>query len=38
FGQHQLKLFKVWTYEQERNLFSPPHHNVDRTVSAQMLA
>jgi transglutaminase-like putative cysteine protease len=38
FGQHQLKMFKVWTYEQERNLFSPPHHSVDRTVNAQMLA
>ncbi|WP_192181962.1 transglutaminase-like domain-containing protein [Mesorhizobium amorphae] len=38
FGPHRLSLFKVWTYEQERNLFSPPHHGVDRTVSAQMLA
>ncbi|ANT48899.1 transglutaminase-like domain-containing protein [Mesorhizobium amorphae] len=38
FGPHRLSLFKVWTYEQERNLFNPPHHGVDRTVSAQMLA
>ncbi|RJT39556.1 transglutaminase family protein [Mesorhizobium waimense] len=38
FGQHRLSLFKVWTYEQERNLFNPPYHGVDRTVSAQMLA
>ncbi|GLS36149.1 transglutaminase [Mesorhizobium tianshanense] len=38
FGQHRLGLFKVWTYEQESNLFNPPHRGVDRTVSAQMLA
>lgn len=38
FGQHRLSLFKVWTYEQERNLFSPPCHSVDKTVSAEMLA
>lgn len=38
FGQHQLSLFKVWTYEQEGNLFNPPYHGIDRTVSAQMLA
>ncbi|TGP54457.1 transglutaminase family protein, partial [bacterium M00.F.Ca.ET.229.01.1.1] len=29
---------KVWTYEQERRLFNPPYHGIDRTVSAQMLA
>ncbi|RVD44991.1 transglutaminase family protein, partial [Mesorhizobium sp. M4B.F.Ca.ET.019.03.1.1] len=38
FGPHRLTLFKVWTYEQERNLFSPPHHGLDRTASARMLA
>ncbi|SJM34882.1 transglutaminase-like domain-containing protein [Mesorhizobium delmotii] len=38
FGPHRLSLFKVWTYEQESNLFSPPHRGVDRTVTAQMLA
>lgn len=38
FGSHRLSLFKVWTYEQERNLFNPPQHGIDRTVSAQMLA
>jgi transglutaminase-like putative cysteine protease len=38
FGPHRLSLFKVWTYEQESNLFNPPHHGVDRTISAQMLA
>ncbi|RUU32055.1 MULTISPECIES: transglutaminase family protein [unclassified Mesorhizobium] len=38
FGPHRLGLFKVWTYEQESNLFNPPHRGVDRTVSAQMLA
>jgi len=38
FGPHRLSLFKVWTYEQEGNLFNPPHHGIDRTVSAQMLA
>lgn len=38
FGPHRLSLFKVWTYEQERNLFNPPYHAVDRTVSAHMLA
>ncbi|CCV04659.1 Transglutaminase domain protein [Mesorhizobium metallidurans STM 2683] len=38
FGQHRLSLFKVWTYEQESNLFNPPHHGINRTVSAQMLA
>ena len=38
FGPHRLSLFKVWTYEQESNLFNPPHHGIDRTVSAQMLA
>lgn len=38
FGQHQLSLFKVWTYEQEGNLFNPPYHGIDKTVSAQMLA
>jgi transglutaminase-like putative cysteine protease len=38
FGQHRLGLFKVWTYEQESNLFNPPYHGVDRTVSARMLA
>ncbi|UVK42376.1 transglutaminase family protein [Mesorhizobium sp. AR07] len=38
FGPHRLSLFKVWTYEQEGNLFNPPYHGVDRTVSAQMLA
>src|SRR5690242_16480081 len=35
FGPHRLSLFKVWTYEQEGNRFNPPHHGVDRTVSAQ---
>lgn len=38
FGPHRLSLFKVWTYEQEGNLFNPPYHAIDRTVSAQMLA
>ncbi len=38
FGPHRLSLFKVWTYEQEGNRFNPPHHGVDRTASAQMLA
>lgn len=38
FGQHRLNLFKVWTYEQDGNLFNPPYHGVDRTVSARMLA
>lgn len=38
FGPHRLTLFKVWTYEQEGNLFKPPHHGIDRTASAQMLA
>ncbi|QPC90267.1 transglutaminase family protein [Mesorhizobium sp. INR15] len=38
FGPHRLSLFKVWTYEQEGNLFNPPYHGIDRTVSAQMLA
>ncbi|CCV10826.1 transglutaminase family protein [Mesorhizobium sp. STM 4661] len=38
FGPHRLSLFKVWTYEQESNLFNPPHHGIDRTVSARMLA
>ncbi|RWK37955.1 transglutaminase family protein [Mesorhizobium sp.] len=38
FGPHRLSLFKVWTYEQESNLFNPPHRGVDRTASAQMLA
>jgi transglutaminase-like putative cysteine protease len=38
FGPHRLGLFKVWTYEQEGNLFNPPYHGVDRTVSARMLA
>ncbi|TIP12853.1 transglutaminase family protein [Mesorhizobium sp.] len=38
FGQHRLGLFKVWTYEQESNLFNPPHRGIDKTVSAQMLA
>ncbi|TIP87357.1 MAG: transglutaminase family protein, partial [Mesorhizobium sp.] len=34
FGPHRLSLFKVWTYEQESNLFNPPHRGVDRTASA----
>ncbi|TJV02671.1 MAG: transglutaminase family protein, partial [Mesorhizobium sp.] len=38
FGPHRLTLFKVWTYEQQGNLFKPPHHGIDRTASAQMLA
>ena len=38
FGPHRLSLFKVWTYEQEGKLFNPPHHGVDKTVSAHMLA
>ena len=38
FGQHRLNLFKVWTYEQDGNLFNPPYHGIDRTVSARMLA
>lgn len=38
FGPHRLSLFKVWTYEQEGNLFNPPYHGVDKTVSARMLA
>ena len=38
FGPHRLSLFKVWTYEQEGNLFNPPYHGIDRTVSARMLA
>lgn len=38
FGPHRLSLFKVWTYEQESNLFNPPRRGVDRTASAQMLA
>lgn len=38
FGQHQLTLFKVWTYEQEGRLFNPPYHGVDRTMTAAMLA
>ncbi|MBZ9939756.1 transglutaminase family protein [Mesorhizobium sp. BR1-1-13] len=38
FGPHRLSLFKVWTYEQENNLFNPPYHAIDRTVTAQMLA
>ncbi|TGW05865.1 transglutaminase family protein, partial [Mesorhizobium sp. M2D.F.Ca.ET.145.01.1.1] len=38
FGPHRLTLFKVWTYEQEGRLFNPPHHGIDRTASAQMLA
>ncbi|ARP62985.1 transglutaminase [Mesorhizobium sp. WSM1497] len=38
FGAHRLSLFKVWTYEQEGNLFNPPYHGIDRTVGAQMLA
>lgn len=38
FGQHRLGLFKVWTYEQESNLFNPPHRGIDKTASAQMLA
>ncbi|MER9403747.1 transglutaminase family protein [Mesorhizobium caraganae] len=38
FGPHRLSLFKVWTYEQEGKLFNPPHHGVNKTVSAHMLA
>ena len=38
FGPHQLSLFKVWTYEQESHPAKPPHHGVDRTVGAHMLA
>ncbi|TPM28754.1 transglutaminase family protein [Mesorhizobium sp. B2-3-4] len=38
FGPHTLTLFKVWTYEQEGRLFNPPHHGVDRTATARMLA
>lgn len=38
FGAHRLSRFRVWTYEQESNLFKPPPHGVDRTISAQMLA
>ncbi|MER8591314.1 transglutaminase family protein [Mesorhizobium sp. M1182] len=38
FGPHRLSLFKVWTHEQEGNLFKPPYRGVDKTVSARMLA
>ncbi|MER9132434.1 transglutaminase family protein [Mesorhizobium sp. M0768] len=38
FGPHRLSLFKVWTHEQEGNLFKPPYRGLDRTVSARMLA
>ncbi|MER8761091.1 MULTISPECIES: transglutaminase family protein [unclassified Mesorhizobium] len=38
FGPHRLTLFKVWTHEQEGNLFKPPYRGVDKTVSARMLA
>ncbi|MER8992490.1 transglutaminase family protein [Mesorhizobium sp. M0678] len=38
FGPHRLTLFKVWTHEQEGNLFKPPYRGVDKTVSTRMLA
>jgi transglutaminase-like putative cysteine protease len=38
FGPHRLSLFKVWTYEQENHPAKPPHHGIDRTLGAQMLA
>ncbi|MER8500430.1 transglutaminase family protein [Mesorhizobium sp. M0904] len=38
FGPHRLSLFKVWTYEQEGNLFRPPYRGLDRTVTARVLA
>ncbi|MER8831281.1 transglutaminase family protein [Mesorhizobium sp. M0909] len=38
FGPHRLSLFKVWTYEQEGNLFKPPYRGLDRTVTARVLA
>ncbi|MBL8577489.1 MAG: transglutaminase family protein [Mesorhizobium sp.] len=38
FGPHNLSLFKVWTYEQESHPAKPPHHGIDRTIGAQILA
>jgi len=38
FGQHQLTMFKVWTYEQGSPTAKPPYHGVDRTITARMLA
>ena len=38
FGPHALTFFKVWTYEQDKHPATPPHHGVDRTIGAQMLA
>ena len=38
FGPHSLSLFKVWTYEQTAEACTPPHHGIDRTVDARMLA
>lgn len=38
FGPHTLGVFKVWTYEQESHPAKPPHHGVNRTPNAQVLA
>lgn len=38
FGPHRLSTFKVWTYEQDSHPARPPHHMIDKTLTAQMLA
>ena len=38
FGPHNLTLFKVWTYEQESEQAPAPHHGIDRTMQAHILA
>lgn len=38
FGEHRLRTFKVWTYEQERYPARPPGRGIDRTVPAEILA
>jgi transglutaminase-like putative cysteine protease len=39
FGPHRLKLFKVWTYEEQQdNKVLKMRQPVDRTMTAQMLA
>jgi transglutaminase-like putative cysteine protease len=38
FGEHRLRKFKVWTYEQERYPAAPPPRAIDRTIPAGILA
>lgn len=38
FGDHRLRTFKVWTYEQERYPANPPPRGINRTVPAEVLA